>query len=267
MVRKIPWQYFSEILFFKASALWADAFYKSKCTSVRVSVCLFTFEVPFKRLFAPTSRSRMSNILRDSESLGKSNGKKWSQIWTFLFKNCLKSPRKKKVFFFTFFGLLRFSVFFNGLFASSSRNRMSNIFRDSESLGEKNWKKWSNIWTFLFRSGLKWPRKKKFFYANFAGLFQWGGYITTWGGYIEIWCGYIGMMRLYWDWFWMIFSVFQKNRVFGVFLVRPPMASVLLSASVERFSVSCMRDFFQINIVTCLVMPASPNLLGQLCYF
>ena len=51
---------------------------------VRLSVCLFvrlfTFEVPFKRLFAPTSRSRMSKIFRESESLGKSNGKKWSQI-------------------------------------------------------------------------------------------------------------------------------------------------------------------------------------------
>ena len=69
---------------FKASALWADAFYKSKCPSVCVSVCpsvcLFTFEVPFKRLFAPPSRSRMSNIFRDLESLGKSNGKKWSNI-------------------------------------------------------------------------------------------------------------------------------------------------------------------------------------------
>ena len=43
---------------------------------------------------------------------GKSNGNKWSQIKTFLFENCLKSPRKKKVFFFTFFGL--FLVF--GLF-------------------------------------------------------------------------------------------------------------------------------------------------------
>ena len=30
--------------------------------SVCLSVCLFTFEVPFKRLFAPTSQSRMSNI-------------------------------------------------------------------------------------------------------------------------------------------------------------------------------------------------------------
>ena len=40
----------------------------------------FTFEVPFNGLFAPTSQSRMSNIVRDSESLGKSNGKKWSNI-------------------------------------------------------------------------------------------------------------------------------------------------------------------------------------------
>ena len=29
---------------------------------VCVFVCLFTFEVPFNGLFAPTSRSRMSNI-------------------------------------------------------------------------------------------------------------------------------------------------------------------------------------------------------------
>ena len=32
--------------------------------------------------------------------------------------------------------------------------------------------------------------------------------------------------------------------VFGVFLVQPPMASVLLSALVERCFVSRMRDFF-----------------------
>ena len=106
----------------------------------------------------------MSNIFRDSEFLGKSNGKKWSQIWTFLFLNCLKSPRKKKFFFYTFFGLLRFSIFFNGHFAPTSRSRMSNIFRDTESLGKSNGKKWSNIWTFLFGSGQKSPRKKKFFF-------------------------------------------------------------------------------------------------------
>ena len=109
----------------------------------------------------------MSNIFRDSEFFGKSNGKKWSQIWTFLFENCLKSPRKKKVFFFTFF---TFEVPFNGLFAPTSRSRMPNIFRDPESLGKSNGKKWSNIWTFLFGSGLKSPRKKKFFFADFALL-------------------------------------------------------------------------------------------------
>ena len=69
---------------FKVSALWTDAFYKSKCPSaclcVRLSVRLFIFEVLFKRLFAPTLRSQMSNIFRDSESLGESNGEKWSQI-------------------------------------------------------------------------------------------------------------------------------------------------------------------------------------------
>ena len=74
-------------------------FHMSVCLSVCLFVCLFTFEVPFNGLFAPTSRSRMSNIFRDSESLGKSNGKKWSHIWTFLFGSGLKSPRKKKFFF------------------------------------------------------------------------------------------------------------------------------------------------------------------------
>ena len=43
----------------------------------RPSMCLLTYEVPFKRFFAPTSRSRMSKFFRDSEYLGKNNGKKW----------------------------------------------------------------------------------------------------------------------------------------------------------------------------------------------
>ena len=94
----------------------------------------------------------------------------------------------------TFFGLLQFLVFFNGLFAPTSWNRMSNIFRDSESLRKSSGKKWSIIWTFSFGSDLKSPRKKKFFFAEFA-------------------------------------------------LVNPLMASVLLSASVERCLVSLMRDF------------------------
>ena len=52
---------------------------------------------------------------------------------------CLKivENRVTKKSFFSplfslFFDLLRFSVFFNGLFAPTSRSRISNIFRDSE---------------------------------------------------------------------------------------------------------------------------------------
>ena len=52
----------------------------------------------------PTSRSRISKIFRDSEYLGKSNGKKWSQIWTFLFENCRKL-RHKKMFFSSLFSI------------------------------------------------------------------------------------------------------------------------------------------------------------------
>ena len=63
--------------------------------SVRLSVHVFTFEVPLKRLFSPTSRSRISNIFRDLESLVKSNGKKWSQMWTFLFESGLKLLKNK----------------------------------------------------------------------------------------------------------------------------------------------------------------------------
>ena len=75
--------------------------------------------------------------------------------------NCLKSQRKKKFFFSHFF---TFEVPFNGHFAPISRNRMYNIFRDSESLGKSNGNKWPNIWTFLFGSGLTLPRKKKYFF-------------------------------------------------------------------------------------------------------
>ena len=42
------------------------------------------------------------------------------------------------------------------------------------------------------------------------------------------------------------FFLFSKKLGFGVFLVHPPMASALLSASVERCFVSCMQDFLMI---------------------
>ena len=77
------------------------------CLCVCLSVCV---SVPFRVVyfeahFAPTSRSRMSEIFRDSESLGKSAGKKWSQNWTFLLGSGLKLPRKKKFFFVADFAL------------------------------------------------------------------------------------------------------------------------------------------------------------------
>ena len=50
---------------------------------------------------------------------------------------------------------------------------MSNIFRDSESWGKSNGKKRSNIWTFLFGSGLKPPRKKSFFLLIFPYKTWW----------------------------------------------------------------------------------------------
>ena len=140
--------------------------------------------------FAPTSRSRMCNIFRDLESLGKSNGKKWSQIWTFLFENCLKLPRKK-VYSLTF-SLLRYHL---PVFLPPLPEVGCPIFLEIRN-------PWGKV---MERSGLTFehfslevvynPRAKKVFFADFA-------------------------------------------------LVHPPMASVLLSASVERCLVSCMRDFF-----------------------
>ena len=69
---------------------------------VTMSVCCYLspFHVlDFEAYFAPTFRSRMSKIVRDSKSLGKSAGKKWSQNWTFLLGSGLKLPRKKSYFF------------------------------------------------------------------------------------------------------------------------------------------------------------------------
>ena len=91
--------------------------------------------------------------------------------------NCLRSQRKKSIFSLIFF---TFEVPFNGLFAPTSQSQMSNIFRDSESMGKSNGKKWSNIWTFLFESGLKSPRKKSFFLLL----------ILPWSTLLWHWCYY-----------------------------------------------------------------------------
>ena len=128
-----------------------------------------------------------------------------------------KIAAQKKGFFFTVF--FTFEVLLNGLFAPTSQSRMSNIFRDSESLGKSNGKRWSNIWTFLFGSGLKSPRN---FFADFALQNMVETTLPDW------------------------------LSGFGVFLDHPPMASVLLSASVERCFVSRMRDFSTHHGIYCL---------------
>ena len=66
----------------------------SKSWNVRQCVRLFTFEVTIKCLFAPTSQSQMSKILRGWKSLGKDNWKKWSQIWKLLLIKVVKLVQK-----------------------------------------------------------------------------------------------------------------------------------------------------------------------------
>ena len=127
------------------------------------------FEVPFKRLFAPTSRSWMPKIFWDLESLWKSNGKKWSQISTFFLKICCGEK--------SFLNLITFEVPFKRLFVPTSQSRTSKLFRDLESCGESIEKKWSQIWNFVFKNGLKSPRWKSFlrilfpFFTHFKRLF------------------------------------------------------------------------------------------------
>ena len=118
----------------------------------------FTFEVLLTRLCAPTSWSRTSNIFRDSESLRKSIGNKWSWIWTFFLKNGLKLPVQ---IFFTVFSSPLFTPF-KRLFAPNSQSQMSKLLRFSESFGKTNGKKWSKIWNFLLLKDVKSPRQKKF---------------------------------------------------------------------------------------------------------
>ena len=106
----------------------ADAFYKSRYLSVCLSVC-HTFSLRFTVFLPPLPDVQCLNFL-DIMNPWESNGKKWSQIWTYLLKNGLKSPRQKK-FFTDFF---HWFTPFKRLFAPTSRSPMSKLFIFSESL-------------------------------------------------------------------------------------------------------------------------------------
>ena len=188
--------------------------YLSICPSVCPCVCVFTFEVPFKRLFAPTSRSRMSNIFRDSESLGEKNGKKWSQIWTFLFENCLKSPRKKK-FFSSLFSLLRYRL---TVFLPPLPKVGCPIFLEIQNpLGKVMERSGLRLEPFVWNCQ-KLPHKKKFFLLIFPFKTGWKprfpmdlrplvkGRIANFGIFLEIFEFFC---------FGYFFSVFQTIKVFG----------------------------------------------------
>ena len=125
---------------------------------------LFTFEVPFKRLFTPLLKvggqiffPNPNPNFRDSESLRKSNGKKWSQIWTFLLKNGQKLPPRKKVKK-NYLCSLHLNVFLPPL----PEVQCPNFLDFPNPWGKNNGKNWFHIWIPLLIKGKKSPRKKKF---------------------------------------------------------------------------------------------------------
>ena len=94
----------------------------------------------------------MSKHFKFSESLEKSNRKKWSQIWKHLLKKGVKLPWRK-VFFTDHFHL--FTLF--------------KPFRFSESLGKSNGKRWSQIGKLLLIKGENLPRQKNIiFFVKFC---------------------------------------------------------------------------------------------------
>ena len=68
--------------------------------SVRLSVRVFTFEVPFKRLFAPTYQSQMSNMFRDLESRGKVLERSGLRLEHFCVEVVLNRQTKQNMVFF-----------------------------------------------------------------------------------------------------------------------------------------------------------------------
>ena len=123
-------------------------------------------QVPFKRLFAATSQSCMSKNFTDSDFLGKSNGKKWSQIWKLTNKGRIL-PYWAGFSWYPCFSH-RLTVFLPPLLEIKCPNFLD--FRNS--WGKSNVKKWSQIWKLLLIKGAKFPLQKKLFTDLFFFIFQ-----------------------------------------------------------------------------------------------
>ena len=87
-------------IFFKASALWADAFFKSKCLSV-CSLLRYRLTV----FLPPLPEVRCQIFLEIRNPWGNVMERSGLTFEHFLFGNGLKSPCKKSFFFCWFCGL------------------------------------------------------------------------------------------------------------------------------------------------------------------
>ena len=75
---------------------------RKNCVIVAKKSCLqifFPLVTPFELFFAPTPQSPISKLFRFSKSLGKSNEKRWSQIWILLLIKGVKLQRNKRLIF------------------------------------------------------------------------------------------------------------------------------------------------------------------------
>ena len=123
----------------------------SVCMSVRLSVCLCVCSLLRYRLtvfLSPLPKVGCPIFLEIRNPWGKVMERSGLRYEHFCLKIVENRVTKKSFFsplFSLFFDLLRFLVFFNGLFAPISQSWMSNIFRDLDFLGKSNGKKWSQI--------------------------------------------------------------------------------------------------------------------------
>ena len=76
--------------------------------------------------FCPHFRSPMSKLFRFSKFFGKTNEKKWSQIWILLLIKGVKSLRKK-VWFLTIFALLAGLSWYRCYYPRRLRDALSHV--------------------------------------------------------------------------------------------------------------------------------------------